>query len=66
MVERGQRGRDKVVSLLGNAQGCVGEAGGEVSLMEGRDGCLSSWFWSTGRRVKREEVRSARAAEMEW
>jgi hypothetical protein len=51
--------------VLGKVQGSVGEAGGEVSLMEGRDGCLSSWFRSKGRMVEWEEVRLARAAEME-
>jgi hypothetical protein len=51
--------------MLRKVQGSVGEAGGEVSLMEGRDGCLSSWFRSKGRRVDWEEVRSARATEME-
>jgi hypothetical protein len=56
-VKRGQRGWENVDSLLEKTQGGVGDAGGEVGLIEGRDRCRSSWSRSTGRRAIEKERR---------
>jgi hypothetical protein len=56
-VKRGQRGWENVDSLLEKAQGGVGDAGGEVGLIEGRDHCRSSWSQSTRKRAIEKERR---------